>query len=90
MPQGRLTAVAELDSATNPKTLWWGWAQDIPADEVQDQLEAMTSQTEWAGRIDFRTKLKLGTPGEQVREELEVAKKMTDGGLFFNHESIGE
>ena len=42
---GRMTAVAELDSDTNPKTLWWGWAPDISAEAVQDKLQAMTNET---------------------------------------------
>ena len=45
LPMEKITAVAELDSVTNPKTLWWGWAPDISAEAVQDKLQAMTNET---------------------------------------------
>jgi hypothetical protein len=84
LPQSKITAVAELDSSTNPKTLWWAWCPDGAAGVVEERLEQLTAETPFAVQIDFRSPLKLGTPGEQVREELEVAKKMKAQGLIFS------
>jgi hypothetical protein len=79
LPKGKMTSVSELDSGTNPKTLWWAWCPDGPTDEIEDLLTSLTAETEHSGAIDFRTKLKLGSPGEQVKEEMEVAKRMWSG-----------
>ena len=79
LPKGQMTAVSELDSGTNPKTLWWAWCPDSGTDEIEDLLTSLTGATEHAGAIDFRTKLKLGSPGEQVKEEMEVAKRLWSG-----------
>ena len=76
LPKGKMTSVSELDSDINPKTLWWAWCPDASVGEIEDLLTAQTAETEHAGAIDFRTKLKLGSPGEQVKEEMEVAKRM--------------
>ena len=79
LPKGQMVAVSELDSGTNPKTLWWAWCPDADTVETEDLLTTLTAATEHAGAIDFRTKLKLGSPGEQVKEEMEVAKRMWSG-----------
>ena len=79
LPKGQMTSVSELDSGTNPKTLWWAWCADQSADEIESLLTSLTAVTEHSGAIDFRTKLKLGSPGEQVKEEIEVAKRMWTG-----------
>lgn len=74
-----MTSVSELDSDTNPKTLWWAWCPDAPVEEIEDLLTEQTAATEFAGAIDFRSKLKLGSPGEQIKEEMGVAKRMWAG-----------
>lgn len=79
LPNGKMTAVSELDSGTNPKTLWWAWCPDCGSEEIEDLLTSLTAETEHSGAIDFRSRLKLGTPGEQVKEEMEVAKRMWSG-----------
>ena len=79
LPKGKMTSVSELDSAINPKTLWWAWCPDVTVDAIEDQLTAQTAATQHAGAINFRAKLKLGSPGEQVKEEMEVAKRMWTG-----------
>ena len=76
LPKGQMTSVSELDSGTNPKTLWWAWCPDSGTDEIEDLLTSLTAATEHAGAIDFKTKLKLGSPGEQIREEMEVALRV--------------
>ena len=76
VPKGQMTSVAELDSSTNPKTLWWAWCPDLEVSKVEDLLAELTKATPHGDAIDFHTKLKLGSPGEQVKEELEVAKRM--------------
>jgi hypothetical protein len=92
LPKGRMTAVAELDSSTNPKTLWWAWCPDPSSvaggegggpGETEALLTALTAGTAFAGAIDFSKRLKLGSPGEMVGQEIKVAKQMIAQGLDF-------
>lgn len=78
VPRGQMTSVDELDSSTNPKTLWWVWSTDGSTGAMEDELCLMASTTPFQDSVDFRSKLKLGTPGEQIKEEMDIAKAISE------------
>jgi hypothetical protein len=51
--------------------------------ETEALLTALTAGTAFAGAIDFSKRLKLGSPGEMVGQEIKVAKQMIAQGLDF-------
>merc|ERR1712159_152260 len=77
IPKMTMTGVDETDSSTNPKTLWWAWCPSLSVKEVERYLTRLAETTPFAGMVDFTTELKLGTPGQQVREEAQMGKWWT-------------
>jgi hypothetical protein len=77
VPKMMMTGVDETDSTTNPKTLWWAWCPSLSTREVERHLARLNESTPFAGRVDFAAELKLGTPGQQVREEAQMGKWWT-------------
>lgn len=77
IPKMKMTGVDETDHSTNPKTLWWAWCPSLSVREVQRHLTRLTESTPFAGDVDFAAELKLGTPGEQVRDEAMMGKWWT-------------
>ena len=76
IPKMKMTGVDETNHSTNPKTLWWAWCPSLSVREVERHLSRLTESTPFAG-VDFAAELKLGTPGEQVREEAMMGKRWT-------------
>ena len=75
VPKNAMTGVDESDSTSNPKTLWWAWCPCLTTRETERFLTRLNEQgTGFAGQVDFTAELKLGTPGQQVREEALMGK----------------
>ena len=78
VPKNTMTRVDETDSTTNPKSLWWAWCPNLSTAQVEQHLTRLTeAHTPFGGQVDFKQELKLGTPGQQVREEVQMGKWWT-------------
>lgn len=77
VPKMKMTGVDETDSTSNPKTLWWAWCPSLSVKQVHRHLTRLTEATAFAGKVDFSAELKLGTAGQQVREEALMGKWWT-------------
>ena len=81
VPKDAMTPTTELDSTTNPKTIWWAWCPDAPTHTIEELLAQQVAQTPHADSgMDFSKSLKLGSPGQQVRDEVECAQRLRSGG----------
>jgi hypothetical protein len=88
IPKMEMTGVDETDSTSNPKTLWWAWCPSLSVKEVHRHLTRLTESTPFAGKVDFTAELKLGTPGEQVREEAMMGKWWTAPAPQFERDLL--
>jgi hypothetical protein len=80
VPTGSMTSTSELHSTTNPKIIWWAWCPDAPAPEIEELLAQQTASTPHAADgMDWSVPLKLGPPGQQVRDEIEGAQRLRSG-----------
>ena len=60
---------------------WWIWSTDGTTEAMEDELCAQGATTPHGDSVDFRSKLKMGTPGEQIKEEMDIAKTITTRAL---------
>jgi len=88
VPKMKMMGMDETDSTSNPKTLWWAWCPSLSVKEVQRHLTRLTESTPFAGKVDFCAELKLGTPGEQVREEAMMGKWWTAPAPQFQRDLL--
>lgn len=76
VPKGVMTPTHELDGS-NPKTIWWAWCPDAPTHQIEELLAQQAANTPHADDgMDFSKSLKLGSPGQQVRDEVECAQRL--------------
>lgn len=64
---------------------WWAWCPAGERSEVEDLLARLAEEhpeaAEHSSSIDWHKRLKLGSPGEQVADEMECALRLANDAV---------